>query len=373
MNRTEALPSSSGLKLRPHLLDFDYAELEKSEPEFKAAKYRLSQVCDWVFGRRAESFVEMSNLPADLREDLSRRFVLRRLAVSRAERSRLDGTVKLTFEAPDHGRTSHNDLEPALPRGGSVGGFSAVFLPHKGYNTLCISTQVGCAWKCGFCASGLVPFQRNLSSGEILDQVFRSEKETGEKVANILFMGMGEPLANFEGTVRSIGWMTSPKGLKMNPGRITLSTTGVAPMIEKLARLKTRVNLALSLHAPTDELRRKVMPVSSKFPIKEVLAACKVFQTENGSDFTIEYILLKGVNDDAAAADRLAMLLRSARFSPLPKINLIPHNPVEGVPYHAPDAARVQAFFDHLKGRKFVVHTRKPQGQDIEGACGQLL
>jgi 23S rRNA (adenine2503-C2)-methyltransferase len=275
--------------------------------------------------------------------------------VSRTDRSRLDGTVKLTFDSQDGG------------------GFSAVFLPHKGYNTLCLSTQVGCAWKCGFCASGLVPFERNLSSGEILDQIFWVEKETGEKITNILFMGMGEPLANFEGTVRSIGWMTSPRGLKMNPGRITLSTTGVAPMIEKLAGLKTRVNLALSLHAPTDELRRKIMPVSSKFPIREVLAACRTYQAHNDSDFTVEYILLKDVNDDLSTAEKLARLLQSAKFLRVPKINLIPHNPVGGVPYHAPTTARAEAFFRYLKGQKFIVHTRKPQGQDIEGACGQLL
>lgn len=297
----------------------------------------------------------MSNVPADLRQKLSQTYSLRSLKVAREDRSRVDGTVKFTFDSGDDSM------------------FSAVFLPHGRYNSLCISTQVGCAWGCRFCASGLVPFQRNLTSGEILDQIFWVEEKTGRKVQNVLFMGMGEPLANPEGTVKTIQWLTSKNGFGMSPSHITLSTTGVAPQIKKIAELGLKVNLALSLHAPTDELRSKIMPVSSKFAVKDVLEACRDYAFKNDAEFTIEYILLKGVNDGLKTAEQLVKLLSSIRFRHQPKINLIPYNPVQTLPYRAPDHIQSEAFFAYLKAKKFLVHTRKPQGRDISGACGQLL
>ncbi len=338
----------------PHLLDRNSAELKADFSRQGWEPYRSGQVVEWFFRKRASSFEDMSSLPAPIRRNLSKLYDLRKLPKPRADHSRTDRTVKFTFDA------------------GVKEGFSCVFLPHEGYNSLCISTQAGCAFRCGFCASGLVPFERNLSPGEIIDQILWAEEMSGEKIQNVLFMGMGEPLANYENTVRAIRWMIDPKGLAMNPKRITLSTTGLAPQIKKLADEKLNVNLALSLHAPNDKLRAEIMPVSSKFSIAEVLRECKNYQSKNSGDFTIEYILLKNTNDNAKQADELDRLLQAFRFAKSAKINLIPNNPVPTLKYQAPDKSRVDAFFSLLKKKKYIVHCRKPQGQDIGAACGQL-
>ncbi len=296
----------------------------------------------------------MTNLPEALRQGLASEFTLRKTSVAAQDESRIDGTVKFTLET----------LEKQQ--------FPCVYLPHGDYQSLCISTQVGCAWACAFCASGLVAFERNLSPGEILEQIFWAEERTGAKIRNVLFMGMGEPLANYSGTVQTIRWLTSPHGFAFNPARIVLSTTGLAPQILKLSEEKLKVNLALSLHAPDDALRQKIMPKSSKFPIRDVLQACKKYLQENGGEFTIEYILLKDVNDEPRQAQALADLLTAARFPVPPKINLIPQNPVPGITLGPSTETRSKNFFDILKRQHFIVHTRKPQGQDLAAACGQL-
>lgn len=338
-----------------HLLDFSLRELEQKFLQVCGEGYRVQQVCEWVFQRGTKSFEKMTNIPGPVRARIAEVYALQRLAILQAHPSKLDETVKYTF------KTSLGDL------------FSAVFLPHGKYNSLCISSQVGCAWKCSFCASGLVPFKRNLTSGEILDQIFLVEQATGKKIYNILFMGMGEPLANYAGTVKTIEWLVSAQGFRMNPGRITLSTTGLPPQIKKLAEEGLKVNLALSLHAPSDALRKKIMPVSSKFPLEKVLEAVKFYQNKTGAELTLEYILLKDVNDQLKHAEQLHKIVAGFHFDPLPKINLIPYNPVPGLAYHTSDPRHAQSFFEFLKRHKFNVHTRKPQGQDIEAACGQLL
>ena len=296
----------------------------------------------------------MTNLPIELRNILSKKFILRKLTIQSQNCSQKDPTQKFNFNTTEHQTVS------------------AVFLPHLTYQSACISTQVGCAWKCQFCASGLVPFQRNLTTGEILDQIFLIEERTNEKIQNILFMGMGEPLANYENTVQSIRWMISKNGLQKSPARITLSTTGVVPQIKKLAEEKLNIHLALSLHAPNDSIRKKIMPVSSKFHIRDVLNACKYFQTLNKSELTFEYILLKDVNDRSQDAEELVQLIESFSFIRPPKINLIPYNPVPDLPYHPPQPQQIDFFHNYLKSKNFIVHSRKPQGQDIGAACGQL-
>lgn len=342
-----------------HLLDLSYNELEEIFSDIIKDQYRLPQVCKWLFEQRTVSFDTMSNLPISLRNMLSKKFFLRTLTIIKHDRSRLDETIKFTF-ASNHGTDDKNN-------------FSAVFLPHFNYNSLCISTQVGCAWKCKFCASGLIPFQRNLSSGEILDQIFLTEEETKLKIQNILFMGMGEPLANYQETLKTIQWLSSSHGFKINPHRITLSTTGLAPQIKKIAEQKTRVNLALSLHAPTDDLRKKIMPISARYMIRDIMDACKFYQQKNNSDLTIEYILLKNVNDQLKHAEQLAKLIQSVQFDQQPKINLIPYNPVSSLSFQTSEPGMSSSFFKYLKQKRFIVHTRKPQGQDINASCGQLL
>lgn len=334
--------------IQTHLLDLPFEKLQET------FSYRARQICDWVFTKRAREFKEMTSLPSDLRFSLSSRFAVRGTSVLKKEESQRDGTTKFTLKT----------------REGSP--FPCVFLPRGGYQSLCISTQVGCAWACAFCASGLVAFERNLTAGEILDQVFWAEECTGKKIRNVLFMGMGEPLANLGGTLAAIRWLKSPRGFALNGSRIVLSTTGLAPQILKISKEKPGVQLALSLHAPTDDLRRKIMPKSAKFSIQEVLSACKTYGQENGGAFTIEYILLKDVNDRPEHARALADLLIRARFPKLPKVNLIPQNPVPGIALGPATEARAREFFRILKSTGFLVHTRKPQGQDLEAACGQL-
>ncbi|OGR83000.1 MAG: 23S rRNA (adenine(2503)-C(2))-methyltransferase [Elusimicrobia bacterium RIFCSPHIGHO2_01_FULL_64_10] len=335
----------------PHLLDQTYPDLLS---RFPGESYRARQVCTWVFKRRAGAFEDMSDLPQDVRTDLEGRFSLFKLTPFDIERSRVDRTVKIIWKTAE---------------GLS---FASVILPRENYQSICVSTQVGCKWGCRFCASGTVPFKRNLSSGEILDQVLQSEKLLGQKVRNVLFMGMGEPLANAAETVKAAGWMTAPEGLGIRPSRIVLSTTGIAPAIRRIAEEGLKVNLALSLHAANDELRKTIMPRSARFPIPEVLEACKFYQARSGAELTIEYILLGGVNDGLEHAEELIRVLKSARFARMPKVNLIPYNPVNGLPYREPSRKSAGRFFEFLAGKKWNVHTRRPQGQDLQAACGQL-
>ncbi|OGR87317.1 MAG: 23S rRNA (adenine(2503)-C(2))-methyltransferase [Elusimicrobia bacterium RIFCSPLOWO2_01_FULL_60_11] len=334
-----------------HLLDFSPEEVGK---KFGGEAYRTDQVLDWVFTKRVRAFGDMTSLPQGLRAALPKSFALRTTTVARSDISGQDSTAKFTLETGDK---KH---------------FACVLLPEGRYQSLCISSQVGCAWACAFCASGLVPLERNLTSGEILDQVFWAEESSGKKIRNVLFMGMGEPLANPEGTAGAIRWLLSPKGFGLSPSRVILSTTGLAPQILKISKERFGISLALSLHAPDDVLRKRIMPKSAMFPIQDILTACKAYVQENDAEFTVEYILLKDVNDSPGHARALAKLVRGARFPYLPKINLIPQNPVPGISLTGSTPERSQAFFNLLKAQRFTVHTRKPKGQDLGAACGQL-
>lgn len=338
---------------KPHFFDFSREELENL-PEFSSQKYRVRQISRWLIGRHPHSFDEITNLPLSLRENLSKRFEIRKLKIFLCLNSGIDPTAKLTFETKDRRH------------------LSSVFLPHIKYHSLCISSQIGCAFECRYCASGQVSFKRNLSSGEILDQVVLTEEKTNQKVKNILFMGMGEPLANYDPVIKSIEWLISEHGFKFSPKNITLSTTGIPNQIMKLSDKKMNVNLALSLHAPNDAIRKKIMPVSAQFPIADLLSACKRFQSQNNSDFTIEYILIRDINDRLKESRELLNLIRSFKFSPLPKINLIPCNPAPRLKYEKPNDEQVEFFFRFFKNNGFTVHTRKAQGEDIGAACGQL-
>jgi 23S rRNA (adenine2503-C2)-methyltransferase len=241
-------------------------------------------------------------------------------------------------------------------------------LPESDRLTLCLSTQVGCAYKCGFCASGLVPFQRQLSAAEIIDQILLIQRDQKRPVTNLLFMGMGEPLANYTQVLQATRWITSAQGLGMSPSRITLSTSGLVPQILKLADDGARVKLAISLHAVRDDVRLKIMPVSGKFGVREVIKAAKYYFYKTKSPVTFEYILLKGVNDHLTDAIRLAYLTKGF----LNHVNLIPYNPVAGMPYERPSDESVERFQSWLRQRGVPVFVRKPKGLDIGSACGQL-
>jgi len=331
-------------------LDTPVEDVQKFLQQEGQPGFRLKQIYDWFFNRQIRSFEEMSDLPAPFRKALDSRFRLHPLILSRKETSALDGTIRYFFAG--------HDGKP----------ISTVYLPEGERLSLCLSTQVGCAYRCSFCASGLVPFQRQLSAAEILDQILLIRKDQQQMPTNLLFMGMGEPLANYTQVTQSIRWITSPMGLAMSPSRITLSTSGLVPQILKLAEDNVRVNLAISLHAVRDDLRLKIMPVSGKFGVRELIKAAKNYARKTHAPVTFEYILLDHVNDRLVDAIRLSYLIKGFPH----KVNLIPYNPVEGLPYERPSGESVARFQNWLRQRGVPVYVRKPKGLDIGSACGQL-
>jgi 23S rRNA (adenine2503-C2)-methyltransferase len=319
----------------------------KSQSE---SQFRAKQIYDWFFHRDAANFQEMSDLPAALRTALAERYLLHPLRIRRKEESRLDGTIRYYFEAHDHETVS------------------TVFLPEADRLALCLSTQVGCAYRCQFCASGLVPFKRQLSAAEIIDQILLIKKDQKRIPTNLLFMGMGEPLANYTQVVQTIRWATSPIGLAMGPSRISLSTSGLIPQIIKLADDQVKVKLAVSLHAVRDDLRLEIMPVSGKFRVRQLIKAAKYYAMKTKAPVMFEYILLDEINDFEKDANRLAYLIKGFPHM----VNLIPYNPVPGLPYGRPPMSSVLRFQSWLRARGVPVYIRRPKGLDIGSACGQL-
>lgn len=340
----------TSLSTLPSILDIAPEEFERQFAEWGASPYRIRQIYQWVFDRHAQSFAEMTDLPAALREKLAQTFQVCSLRLVSKRTSRKDGTRRYTFETQEGRR------------------FSTVFLPEKEHIALCLSTQVGCAYRCTFCASGLVKFKRNLKASEILEQILWVWKDAGVKPATLLFMGMGEPLANYAELVRSIRWITAPMGLGMSPSRITVSTSGLVPQIQRLAEEKVRVALAVSLHAVHDDLRKALMPVSAQWSVRELIKSARTYARSSRSPVTFEYLLLAGVNDQEQDANRLSYLIRGFPS----KVNLIPYNPVAGLPYRTPRSEEVHRFQAWLRQRGVHVFVRKAKGVDIGSGCGQL-
>jgi 23S rRNA (adenine2503-C2)-methyltransferase len=318
----------------PHFLDTPPDRWEAEVVRLNEKPYRVRQLVTWVFEKRAESFEAMSDLPEPFRKALSENFSLRTLHLEKQERSKIDGTIRFTFLTHDGGR------------------FSAVFLPvwatgPKGSPvieraSLCLSTQVGCAWGCVFCASGRVRFERNLLTSEIIEQVFWVEKATGTKLSSLLFMGMGEPLANYDNLLAALKIIRSSQGLNFGARHVTVSTCGLVPQIRRLAAESPKVNLAISLHAVDQEKRAQLLPKSSRWDVKELLTAAKEYAQKVGGDhLTFEYILLDGVNDSEREAKRLANFMRN---KPGALVNLIVYNPVPGLPYKKPTPEKVEEF-----------------------------
>ncbi|HVO33687.1 MAG TPA: 23S rRNA (adenine(2503)-C(2))-methyltransferase RlmN, partial [Elusimicrobiota bacterium] len=312
--------------------------------------FRSQQVYDWLFNRRAGDFQAMTNLPAGLRDALQSRYRLHPLSVRHKAVSRLDGTIRFFF-------ASHDGAE-----------ISTVYLPEAERLSLCLSTQVGCAYRCSFCASGLAPFRRQLSAAEIVDQILLIGKDQDRMPTNLLFMGMGEPLANYTQVMTAIRWITAAHGIGMSPSRITLSTSGLVPQIVKMADEGVKVKLAISLHAVRDDLRLKIMPVSGRFGVRDLIKAARYYARRSQSAVTFEYILLNGVNDHLVDANRLSYLVKGFTN----KVNLIPYNPVPNLPYERPTNESIFRFQSWLRERGVPVFIRKPKGLDIGSACGQL-
>ncbi len=319
--------------------------------------YRTKQVMQWIYGKRVKSFVEMSDLPAALRQQLAAEFAFAGLEPIRTLGSR-DTTLKYLFKLDD-GALIEAVLIPASP---------ALYGEASDRRTLCVSTQVGCAYGCKFCASGLDGWSRNLQAGEIVDQVLRVEELSAEKINNIVFMGMGEPLANFANLMKAVTIINAPWGVGLGARHITISTSGLAPQIKQLADQPLQVRLAISLHGATDEVREQIMPVNRKYPLATLLEACAYYTQRKKQWLTFEYILIEGVNDrpeDAAALVRVARKVKA-------KVNCIPYNKVEGLEWKRPSEARQDAFMAVLEAARIPATIRREKGHDIAAACGQL-
>jgi 23S rRNA (adenine2503-C2)-methyltransferase len=319
--------------------------------------FRAKQVLEWVFKQRAESFDEMLNLSKPLRTALAERFVLRTMTAARVEGSE-DTTRKFLFKLHD-GRFIETVLIPA----------SVSFDGERSdRRTLCVSSQVGCAYDCKFCASGLAGFARNLTAAEIVEQVVQVEKIAGERVDNLVFMGMGEPLANLTSLLRAIEVLNAPWGVGIGARHITVSTSGLAPQIRKLAEIPLQIRLAISLHGATDAVRDRIMPVNRKYPLEELFSALEFWCSRKKQHLTFEFILIDGVNDSLEQARLLGQRARSLDA----KVNLIPYNTVEGLPWQRPHSSRMEAFRDAVAATGAVVTLRREKGHDISAACGQL-
>ena len=342
----------------PALQNLTLPELEQRLVELGEPKYRGGQVMRWLYGKRAESYEKMSDLPAALRARFIAEFPFVRLENVRVLGSK-DTTQKFLFRLPD-GALIESVLIPASP---------ALYGEASDRRTICMSTQVGCAYGCKFCASGLDGWSRNLSAAEIAGQFIEVERIAGEKINNIVFMGMGEPLANFANLMKAIEIINSDWGLGLGARHITISTSGLAPQIRQLADQPKQIRLAISLHGATDEVRQQIMPVNRKYPLAELMSACSYYTTKKKQRITFEYILIKGINDEPAHAADLARLVKNISGA---KVNCIPYNKVEGLQWERPDEARQDAFMAVLEKARVLATIRREKGHDIAAACGQL-
>lgn len=337
--------------MNSNIKDLSLEELEAYLVERKEPAYRAKQIWQWLFQKRAASFTEMTNLSASLRGRLAEDFSISRLKTLRLATS-IDGTKKFLFGLSD---------------GHSI---ESVLIPEVKRLTLCISTQAGCGFGCTFCATAVLGLKRNLRASEILDQILEASRSLApdQRITHVVLMGMGEPLANYAQTVKSLNVMTDTSwGIGISPRRITLSTVGLVPQIHRLME-ETKVNLAISLHAPTDELRGQLMPVNRKYSLQELMECCRALPIPRRKRITFEYVLLRGVNDSIDAAEALCQLLRGIRC----KVNIIPFNPHSGSRYQRPDDMEVAQFEQVLQMHGLQINIRRPRGDDIQAACGQL-
>lgn len=312
--------------------------------------YRAKQMYQWMHVRLADGFEEMSDLPKKLREKCAEEFDYTRPAVVRMQESAVDGTKKFLFRLADG-----NMVE-------------SVWMKYRHGHSVCISSQVGCRMGCRFCASTLDGLERNLLPSEMLDQVYSIQKITGERVSNVVVMGTGEPLDNYDNLLTFLRMLTDGNGLHISQRNVTLSTCGLVPEMHRLALENLQITLALSLHAATDEKRRKLMPIAERYAISELMKACAEYFEKTGRRITFEYSLVAGVNDSDGDAAKLAALARRLHCH----VNLIPVNPVAERDFVQSKPARIQAFKEKLKKERIAVTVRREMGRDIDGACGQL-
>ena len=337
-----------------NLRDLEENEIEAWVLEKHFPKYRTKQIFQWVQEKDVEDFQAMENLPKDLREKLSKDFTLKLPKLYRRYVSQIDGTEKFLFELSDGHR------------------IESVFMEYRHGNTACISTQVGCKMGCAFCASTLSGLARNLSSGEMLGQIVAMEKITGKKISNVVLMGSGEPLDNYDGVLRFIRLISGKTGRNLSQRNITLSTCGIVPKIRELAEEGLGITLALSLHASTDEKRKKIMPIAYRYALSDVMGAVRFYFQKTGRRVSFEYALVLGMNDGEEDVLALTKLLKKKGVHFPAHVNLIPVNPIKERDFTAPDRKKIQRFKEGLEKNGIACTIRREMGSDISGACGQL-
>jgi 23S rRNA (adenine2503-C2)-methyltransferase len=338
----------------PNIRHLTLPELESFFESMGEKKYRTKQVWEWLWQKHAHSFEEMTNLSKDLREKLKSQFSLPALTVDATQYS-ADGTIKSRF------RTADGHL------------VEGVMIPSGDRFTACVSSQIGCSLNCKFCATGYIDKKRNLNFDEIVDQVVlinrQSEKISGHKLTNIVFMGMGEPLLNYRNLLKAVERISAPDGLGMSPRRITVSTAGVAKMIRQLGDDQVKFKLALSLHAPSDVKRSKIMAINDTNNLKTLVEALNYFYQKTGNEITFEYILFNGINDSLKDADDLIKIYRQV---PADLVNIIEYNPIDFAKFSKPTEEAVEKFMQYLEKNRVNARLRRSRGKDIDAACGQL-
>lgn len=327
-----------------------FEELKAALIDMGEKPFRAAQIYQWMHQKLAGSFHEMTNISAELKGKLAERFTYTCLTPVQVQESKLDGTKKFLFRLADD-----NVVE-------------SVYMRYHHGISVCISSQVGCRMGCRFCASTLDGLERNLTPSEMLDQIYAISRYTGERVSNVVVMGTGEPLDNYDNLVIFLKLLNDERGLHISQRNITVSTCGIVPNMRRLADEKLQITLALSLHATTDEKRKRLMPIANRYSLSEVLAACAYYFEQTGRRITFEYSLVGGVNDtdqDAAELSEIASGLCC-------HVNLIPVNPIKERDYVQSGKARIAAFREKLERNKVTVTVRREMGRDIDGACGQL-
>jgi 23S rRNA (adenine2503-C2)-methyltransferase len=347
------MPARGRRVTRTTLYDLTYAELQPRLMEMGQQPFRAAQIYDWAYQKLASAYGEMLNLPAGLRESLAETLPMDPLTLVHAIETDDGETVKSLY-------TTHDGqlVETVL-----------MFYPDRA--TVCVSCQVGCAVGCAFCATGLGGLQRNLTAGEMVVQAVnaaRQARDRGRPLTNLVMMGMGEPFHNYRETMKFIGILNDKRGMNFGARRITVSTSGIVPGIEKLATEPFQVNLAISLHAPNDELRSRLVPFNDRYPIPVLMAAARDYIARTGRRISFEYALMKGINDSDEIAEELADLLSGM----LCHVNIIPLNPVDVLPYERPETVDIDRFAATLERRGIPTTVRYSRGVEIAAACGQL-
>jgi 23S rRNA (adenine2503-C2)-methyltransferase len=337
---------------RPDLAEADLVKLEDLLVEAGAPRFHARKLFQWIYRRGVVDFEAMTDLSRNLRARLTADFRIQTPSVERREQSS-DGTTKFLLRLAD----------------GQL--IESVYIPDTPSNTFCLSTQVGCAMKCAFCLTGKMGIVRNLTAGEIVGQVRVLARDLGmlDKRFNIVLMGMGEPLHNYDATMKALRILAEEHGLAVSPRRVTLSTVGVLPALERLATEPLMPNLAISLHATTEDQRDMLVPINRKYGLQDLLDACRRFPLKRRNRITFEYVMLAGVNDTPEDARRLVRLLNGIRA----KVNLLPLNEAAGIPFERPSDDRVNRFAKILADHHLTVSVRKSRGRDIRAACGQLI